>query len=666
MPVPTENPPVDTSQADGRRRVPLIAALAVLVVYAHLTLEWGFFFSKPSLLSATSLTDALLVLICAPLLPALGLGLASLLGALVGALIGLPLGRARPGATLVARLVPAAGVALAVIMLLDNFTYTLFDFGIKTVGDGPARLAYAAGGVLLVIGAWRALARGEQRALAGRGARAIRNASVFLLLISGLGAAARLGLLPAGSPAASHDPAATTSGTNSSGSTSETDVSRPNILLLGGDGIEAEHASLYGYERDTTPFARDFFADGLVCENAFVNARSTGASLLSLLTGRLPVQTGTHHLPFTLTGDDAYLHLPGVLRGLGYRLVQITARPDADALDANMRRAFHVGNGRPDTSDALGLGAWLGGAFDSEAHFLALIGQRVRVRLGRTVAGEDVADPFEIASKSKRNKQRFYDDGDARVPELIEQLGALPEPFFVHAHLLGTHGARYYLRDDQRAFSSATDDETPFHPDAYDDAIRRFDAWLAEIVAALESTGRLERTIVVFYADHGRTHNVEPRVPLALRFPGGAHGGRIRANTQLVDVAPTLLHALGLPPPAWMAGRSLLAGEPDPRRPVFAVLPSFAMTKRAAALRAEQRMDPTLRDETATGIGAVHVTIGQRWYRVDWEENALTHGEVPGHSAPLPADERLPPAELLDLVDAHLRAADIALDMPDT
>jgi N-sulfoglucosamine sulfohydrolase len=60
------------------------------------------------------------------------------------------------------------------------------------------------------------------------------------------------------------------------------------------------------------------------------------------------------------------------------------------------------------------------------------------------------------------------------------------------------------------------------------------------------------------------------RVPLAIRWPGTARGGEsIDAFVSLADLAPTLLEATGVKPPASMTGRTLvplLRGEQQPGR----------------------------------------------------------------------------------------------------
>ncbi|MFN3146169.1 MAG: sulfatase [Paracoccaceae bacterium] len=121
---------------------------------------------------------------------------------------------------------------------------------------------------------------------------------------------------------------------------------------------------------------------------------------------------------------------------------------------------------------------------------------------------------------------------------------------------------------------------------AYYAMIKLVDDQLARIIAAIDETGQLDNTLVVFMSDHGETlgdHGLIEkgcrfyeglvRVPLILSWPGRFRAGAVRDElVELIDVAPTLLHAAGLEVPAHMQGQSLhplLTGAPEApaRRP---------------------------------------------------------------------------------------------------
>jgi N-acetylglucosamine-6-sulfatase len=99
---------------------------------------------------------------------------------------------------------------------------------------------------------------------------------------------------------------------------------------------------------------------------------------------------------------------------------------------------------------------------------------------------------------------------------------------------------------------------------AVDEAVR-------DILSALQATGELERTLVVFTSDNGFFHGehrvqtgkvlvYEPsvRVPLILRGPGVPHGATRTSLAANVDLAATILDAANAAPGRRLDGRSLL------------------------------------------------------------------------------------------------------------
>jgi len=103
------------------------------------------------------------------------------------------------------------------------------------------------------------------------------------------------------------------------------------------------------------------------------------------------------------------------------------------------------------------------------------------------------------------------------------------------------------------------------------------DEQVGQVLQALHDSGQAESTVVVYSSDHGDNQGVRglwnksmlyresTEVPLILAGPG-VPAGQVRSTlASLVDIAPTVLDAAGLPPPADGPGRSLrqLARERD-------------------------------------------------------------------------------------------------------
>ncbi len=104
------------------------------------------------------------------------------------------------------------------------------------------------------------------------------------------------------------------------------------------------------------------------------------------------------------------------------------------------------------------------------------------------------------------------------------------------------------------------------NPAAIRVAVETVDAQMGRIVEAAQAAG----VTGVITADHGTverwyypdgtvdTGHTDSPVPFLLADPASGRGVRLRQDGALTDVAPTVLHLMGLPQPAAMTGRSLL------------------------------------------------------------------------------------------------------------
>ena len=118
---------------------------------------------------------------------------------------------------------------------------------------------------------------------------------------------------------------------------------------------------------------------------------------------------------------------------------------------------------------------------------------------------------------------------------------------------------------------------------AYYAMIEQVDTEVGRMMQALEETGQSDDTIVIFMSDHGEMlgdhgiylkgpyfYDCLTRVPLIVRWPKKFKAGiKVDALVEMIDLAPTLVEAAGLPIPSGMQGRSLtplLTGETTTHR----------------------------------------------------------------------------------------------------
>jgi len=148
-------------------------------------------------------------------------------------------------------------------------------------------------------------------------------------------------------------------------------------------------------------------------------------------------------------------------------------------------------------------------------------------------------------------------------------------PFFAVVWTMMTHFPYF-------AAEPVTDFGVPAGFNNYLNALRRADAALGRLLQALKERGLDRSTLVVVVGDHGEAfgehgqfaharylYEENVHVPLVLIHPDRFHGEESPAIGGLIDIAPTVLDALGFPPPPEWQGRSLWSADRSGRAYFF-------------------------------------------------------------------------------------------------
>jgi arylsulfatase A-like enzyme len=320
----------------------------------------------------------------------------------------------------------------------------------------------------------------------------------------------------------------------------------PNLILISIDTLRADRLGCYGAARTTSPALDAFAAQAVRFERAYAAAPWTLPSHVTMLSGLLPSTHGVE-LPDLRPGPATRL-LAEELRDAGYYAF---AHTDGGWLgtDFDLERGFHAFHDADrDLADVVA---------DVRREIAAVHGRRPFFAFVHTF---DVHCPY---TPGEPYDAMFTTPG----AEPIETAGRCGNP---HYNAVGVTPA-----------------QARFLADRYDGGVRRADDALAGLFAFLADEGVLRDTVVVVTSDHGeelREHgrigheeSVYPEllhVPLLVRAPGVAPRS-IPTPVGLVDLAPTLLDLLGLPPLPDVDGRSLRAaieGDALPPRPIRAEL----------------------------------------------------------------------------------------------
>lgn len=347
----------------------------------------------------------------------------------------------------------------------------------------------------------------------------------------------------------------------------------PNLLLISLDTVRADHLGAYGYARDTSPNLDALASEGVLFENAIADSSWTLPSHASLFTGQPSRVHGVTHDRVRLA--PARVTLAELLASAGYRTEAFVSAPYVHPV-FGLAQGFERYEVLGDT------------VYDEEGFRLAEtpLGPAWRRRKHR----------HDLAS----HRTRFGDDLAALAVDALDRFGR--EPFFLFVHVFDAH----YDYDPPESYWRLFDpdytgdfDPTGFatNPDVvpdmpprelrhviarYDGEIRFVDHHIGRILSALDARNLTERTLVVVVGDHGEEFFEHGRighrrtlfdeqlhVPWIMRLPGRLpEGRRIASQVRLIDVLPTALDVLGLPPKADTLGRSLLPvveGRAEPR-----------------------------------------------------------------------------------------------------
>jgi arylsulfatase A-like enzyme len=100
-------------------------------------------------------------------------------------------------------------------------------------------------------------------------------------------------------------------------------MSQPNILFLVIDALRVDHASTYGYERETTPTMTGLADDGVRYDHAFAPSIWTPTVHGSIFTGQYPSHTGIYGNSLGI--PDELETIPETLKRNGYRTFAASA-----------------------------------------------------------------------------------------------------------------------------------------------------------------------------------------------------------------------------------------------------------------------------------------------------------------------------------------------------
>lgn len=347
------------------------------------------------------------------------------------------------------------------------------------------------------------------------------------------------------------------------------------VILISLDTVRADHLSIHGYGRDTTPHLERLLEDSTLYTQAVSASDMTLGSHASIFTGQYPSWHGAYcRVPDYGLGRPLaprFETLAEILGRSGYRTFGVVANYGYLGHHMGLAQGFHYYDdsmpvrflARPNGRHLrAGVRALLAAAFGSS-----------RADLPYRAADEINQQVLPLLDRISREEARFflfvnYMDAhwpyrppppfDARYPGKIARLLETDADFIRLTHeILG--GQRAITLVERRHLESQ-----------YDGAIAYLDLRVGEVLARLKQLKLYDQSLIIVTSDHGEAfgdrnlveHGVsvyqdQVRVPLIIKFPNTRRRQTNDGIVSGVDLLPTILDVVGVAPPNVVQGRSL-------------------------------------------------------------------------------------------------------------
>lgn len=315
------------------------------------------------------------------------------------------------------------------------------------------------------------------------------------------------------------------------------------VFIISDDQGPADYGFL-GHPHIKTPNLDRLAAQSLVYPNGYVTSSICCPSLASIITGMYPHQTKVTSNDPPKKEKSGPAKNAEDLRGRQWYAQQMSSLPSVLRQLAGLRYF------------SLQTGKWWHGNF----------------KTGGFTHGMSHGDP---------QKQGRHGDAGLAIGrktmepifDFIKEATAAGRPFVVWyapmlPHLPHDPGDKYVAPYRDKAPSLAIA--------KYWGNITRFDDTCGQLLDYLDKNGLTENTIVVYLCDNGWIQDAQTgasirakytqyeaghRTPIMIRWPGRAAPGRSNTRVSAIDIAPTLLQAVGAPIPKEMVGLNLLDAE---------------------------------------------------------------------------------------------------------
>jgi arylsulfatase A-like enzyme len=386
---------------------------------------------------------------------------------------------------------------------------------------------------------------------------------------------------------------------------------RPNIILVTFDALAARHMSVYGYERDTTPFIKNWANNATLFAMAEAGSNFTTPAAATLMTGKRVWTHQTYHIAGSEPVRSDVESLPSVLKGQGYFNMAFVVNPFASVRILGMSDSFDVAPLTSELGRSVSLFGWKFGIIDVMLY--RAFGDKIRMH--NWIVRNDFILSKVINLISRNISQTTVPPETAfnRFINILDENS--PRPFFAWIHIFPPHDPylppelfmerynpsrelRTYKNQEElieksykylfqyRRFPETMKPKVDLMRDYYDEFITYIDNEFKNFITELHKR-EVDNTVVLLSSDHGESfghgyfthggpflYEQVTHIPLIIKKTGQTAGQIVDQLVEQIDIPATVLEFAEIPVPSWMEGRSLvplMRGETLPQRPSFSM-----------------------------------------------------------------------------------------------
>lgn len=367
-------------------------------------------------------------------------------------------------------------------------------------------------------------------------------------------------------------------------------VNRPSVILIVMDTVRADHLSVYGYKRDTTPNLKAFSKQATLFTHAIAPSDTTLSSHASIFTGLYPSQHGANYglkYPFGRGLSEKFNTLAEILSENGYLTMGITANVGVLGFRYKLNQGFHFYDPREKVLFFNSIQPYFirQGLRNILTHFISPSLYDFQLRN----AGEINKVVYNLFDKANEDNKQFF----FFINYMDTHWPYIPPPPFDKLYPGKAErftSADFYslVADVLQINRKMTQKEYSHLVSQYDGGISFIDFHIGKLIEQLKALKLYKNTLIIITSDHGEafgeksliTHGVsvyqnQVHVPLVIKYPNISNGLVVDELISLVDLMPTTLDVLGYEIPKNVQGQSLFNLKSSKKRTDVVISESF-------------------------------------------------------------------------------------------